>query len=527
MENEQPSHEALLNEIQLLKKQLSELNTASDSPPDVSEISDLRMLIDNIHDPIWSVDLNYRILTLNAAFKRLFRDAFGIDIGINDSMISYIPIDSQGLWRGYFERAFRGENFSVEQQLNLQGTDRYFEFSFNPIPNRNDEVIGLSVTGRDTTERKTTELKVRESEKRFRSLVQNSNDIIFVLSGDGTIRYISPSVERILGYAPADISGTDIFTYIHPEDSDKMQKHFITDLDDRNDGTSFRCRFRRPDGDFTYIEGISSNHIEDVYIRGVVVNARDCSERIEAEEKLMDNERRFRSVVEDLPAMICRFLPDGMLTFVNGIYCHAFKKTAGELLGSNFLNLIPESERDGVREKFRSLGPGKPYMTYEHRVLLPSGETGWQRWTDRAIFNEKGEIIEYQSLGEDITEHKSLEERLRIQSEAIHATANAVMITDTDGSILWVNPAFTRHTGFRAEATIGNNPRFLKSGEHEESFYKNLWQTILSGKVWHGEIRNRTADGNIVSDRTTITPVKNHSGEITYFVAIKEFGEAS
>jgi PAS domain S-box-containing protein len=523
MDAENLSREALLRELKDLRRKIKDLEHEATAPETPRSAAHYQLLLETITEPIWSVDVSHRITMLNQAFRALCKDSYGINLEPGDNMIAFIPVDFQALWKGYYERALRGENFSAEQEFISENSNIFYEFSFNPVYENDDSIAEVAIIGRNITERRAIENKIRESEKRFRALVQNSNDIIFVLTADSTIRYISPSVERILGYSPEDISGTDIFTYVHPDDSDSIQNFFRLGLKENKDSDSFRCRIRKTDGSFAFIEGISSNHIDDVYIRGLVVNAREVSERVRVEEMLRENEQRFRSVVEDLPAMICRFLPDGPLTFVNGIYCHAIRKTAGELLGKNFLNYLPEDERDNVRNQFLSLQTGKPFVTYEHRVILPDDEIRWQRWTNRAIFNEKGEIVEVQSIGEDITERKQSENWARLQSIALESSANVIMITDTDGRIDWVNPAFTKYTGFDAKTIIGKKPSILKSGRHDDAFYADLWNTILSGEVWHGEIINKRADGTLTRDNTTITPVRNHRNEITHFIAIKEY----
>ena len=115
-----------------------------------------------------------------------------------------------------------------------------------------------------------------------------------------------------------------------------------------------------------------------------------------------------------------------------------------------------------------------------------------------------------------------LEERLRLQSAALEAAANGIVITDRDGTVLWTNPAFTALTGYTTEEAIGRNPRILKSGVHGPAFYQTLWQTIQSGQVWHNEIMNRRKDGSLYIEEMTITPVRSTGGEITHFVAIKQ-----
>jgi two-component system cell cycle sensor histidine kinase/response regulator CckA len=112
-------------------------------------------------------------------------------------------------------------------------------------------------------------------------------------------------------------------------------------------------------------------------------------------------------------------------------------------------------------------------------------------------------------------------ERLRLQSAALEATADGVMITERDGSITWVNPAFTRITGFSAIEATGRKPSILRSGKHDDAVYDTLWQTILAGQVWDGELTNMRKDGQLYLEAQTITPVRDTRGEISHFVSVK------
>lgn len=152
--------------------------------------------------------------------------------------------------------------------------------------------------------------------------------------------------------------------------------------------------------------------------------------------------------------------------------------------------------------------PGDLLRTLEVRVTLLRGkEDGF-----------KGRL----AVLRDITERKRIEEQLRLQSVALVSAANAINITRDDGTIVWVNPAFTQLTGYSLEEAIGQNPRILKSGVHDQAFYENLWKTILSGKVWHGETVNRRKDGSLYVEEQTIAPVQDEHGKITHFIAIKQ-----
>lgn len=119
-------------------------------------------------------------------------------------------------------------------------------------------------------------------------------------------------------------------------------------------------------------------------------------------------------------------------------------------------------------------------------------------------------------------EQRQAEKQLQIQTTALEAAANGIIITDRNGTITWVNPAFTKLTDYSPEEAIGQNPRLLKSGTQNQPFYENLWNTILSGQVWSGEIVNRRKDGALYTEEQTVTPVRNNQGEVTHSIAIKQ-----
>ena len=128
----------------------------------------------------------------------------------------------------------------------------------------------------------------------------------------------------------------------------------------------------------------------------------------------------------------------------------------------------------------------------------------------------------WQATVADLSVRKRREEQLHLLNSALVATANGIVITDLSGTITWVNPAFTRLTGYTAAEAIGANPRLLKSGGQDPVFYASLWDTILSGQVWHGELTNRRKDGSHYIEEQTITPVFDERGEIGHFIAIKQ-----
>ncbi|HEX7517208.1 MAG TPA: PAS domain-containing protein, partial [Chthoniobacterales bacterium] len=117
-------------------------------------------------------------------------------------------------------------------------------------------------------------------------------------------------------------------------------------------------------------------------------------------------------------------------------------------------------------------------------------------------------------------ERLAVQQQLLLQSTAVETADSAVLVTNRSGAILWVNPAFTALTGYTAEEVLGKTPRVLKSSKHDQTFYRKLWKTILSGQTWRGEFTNRRKDGSLFYDEHTITPVRSEGVEITHFIGI-------
>lgn len=122
----------------------------------------------------------------------------------------------------------------------------------------------------------------------------------------------------------------------------------------------------------------------------------------------------------------------------------------------------------------------------------------------------------------EIVQRQEMERQLRIQTTAVETAANGIIITNKDGKILWANKAFAQMSGFSVEDVLGKSPNILNSGQHDPDFYKRLWDTLLSGNVWYGEMVNRRKDGHLYVGEQTITPVINSSGEIENFIAIQQ-----
>lgn len=183
------------------------------------------------------------------------------------------------------------------------------------------------------------------------------------------------------------------------------------------------------------------------------------------------------------------------------------------------LQTIPESDRALAHQAIRQAITGKKPFAVEHPITRGDGTIGYVRHQGEVHFDESWKALRLVGILQDITERHRAEESMRKLSTAIEQTADAVMITDCDGIIEYVNAAFSKMSGYESHEVLGKTPRILKSGQTPAIFYRRLWNLILKGEVFNDVIVNRRKDGSIYQEARTITPQRNLQGKITHFIS--------
>ena len=251
------------------------------------------------------------------------------------------------------------------------------------------------------------------------------------------------------------------------------------------------------------------------------------TDRRRATEAQRKSEEKFRDLFESSRDAIMTLEPPAW-RFTSGNLA-AVKlfgaNSAAEFVAHAPWELSPERQPDGraSNEKSRAmielaLREGSRVFEWTHRRL---GGEEFQADVLMTKMERDGKIV-LQATVRDITAHKREEAEMQLQASAMRASANAIVITDQNGNVVWANPAFTTITGYVVSEVLGKNPRVLKSGLHDETFYHQLWETITDGQVWSGEIVNKRKDGSLYTEEMTITPVHSEHGWISNFIAIKQ-----
>ncbi len=212
---------------------------------------------------------------------------------------------------------------------------------------------------------------------------------------------------------------------------------------------------------------------------------------------------------------------EGQVTIWNQGAERMFGWTAAEAIGKDipFIPLGKESESQAIRAATLR---GETFSDLELRRQKKNGEPIDVLLSNAPLLNQQGAICGIVSVLADITDRVRAEAQLRLHGMALQAAANGVVLTDRHGTVLWVNTAFTSLTGFTYDEVVGHKTNLLRSGHHSDSFYTNLWERILAGEIWQGEMINRRKDGALYTEEQTITPVRDENGQVSHFIAIKQ-----
>ncbi|MFP8488706.1 PAS domain S-box protein [Gracilimonas sp. Q87] len=380
----------------------------------------------------------------------------------------------------------------------------------------------------DITERK----KAEEELKRITRIMSNSQEIAHL----GSFEYIAATQStiwsdeeyRIYGLDPSEPSpeyDEMLEKYIHPEDAKLFDDTFKAAMQNR-EVYELEHRIVRPEGDVRWVYDKAHPYFDqDGNLLRYVGATLDITEQKKIELALRESEARFRRAVIGAPFPIMIHAEDGEVVTVNTPWtCLTGYEHSDIPTIADWTLKAYGTKMEPVRSYIDSLyALDESKAEGEFKITTSSGNSRIWDFSSAPI----GELPDGRrlviSMAMDITERKKTEEKLKLFNRAIEASSVSVVITDSEGSIDYVNPYFTEITGYSFEEVYGRNPRILKSGKQSEAFYEDLWHTIKSGKIWTGEFQNVKKNGELYWEKAIISPILDEdTGEITHFVAIKE-----
>ena len=348
---------------------------------------------------------------------------------------------------------------------------------------------------------------VEESGACWRTLTRNSPNHIMVLDSEGTILFINYTVP---GLEIDKIIGTSVYAHLS-KDAATVARACHEKVFKSGKPDQYEIPYTDPTGVTHIFDNLVYPLSTDDQVVALINDARDITQIREQQSKLEQKHVLLNTVVAQSPIIIWAIDNDGVFTLSEGKGLSELNLKPGQVVGKSVFDIYNDNQEitracqqalQGVTVNSITHAAGRVY----HATYNP-------------IMDKNGIVTGVIGVANDITALQKIEAQIHILSSALEQTADMVLISNVDGVIEYVNPAFETTTGFSREDAIGNKPNILHSGKLEPQFYQRLWETILRGEVFSEVFINTRKDGSTYYEEKTITPIRNQRGEITHFIS--------
>jgi len=377
---------------------------------------------------------------------------------------------------------------------------------------------------KEIEQREKAEKELKESESYFRLLFELNPQPMFVYDLDSMkIMAVNNSAMGVYKYSEEEFLSMTILDLKAPKEFIRLWENLL------EDSNSFQqtkiWNHRTKDGETIRVE-VHSHNLDFRHKNARLVLLIDVTEKLDIEKNLRESKMTLTNLIDSLPGSIyrCAFDENYTMEYIS----HTCKRITGYKQEDfikksiSFNDLILPEYRLPIWKKWQRIINEKSIFEAEYPITTASGDIRWIWERGKCIFDENDKIRCLEGYIEDVTIRKQAEKELNKLSRAIEQNPASVLITNALGKVEYVNPRFTEMTGYEASEIIGKNPRILKSGLMPQELYSNLWETITSGKMWKGELINKTKSGKLYWTTKSISPIFDDSWKITNFVAIGE-----
>lgn len=362
------------------------------------------------------------------------------------------------------------------------------------------------------------------SEYEFKKLFHRLPDLIFQFTrrpnGSYFVPIASKGIENIFGCSPTDVLDNfePILKAIHPEDSKKVIKQIERSAKKIEEFTSeFRVIIQgKP------IQWIQMRSIPEKYSDGTVtwygINTNITNQK-NALEEIIAFSKKQEALIKAIPDIIFEVGINGKI--------HKYHSPSSELLvlfpkafiGRRITDLIPNNAAVIISSAIKECNKKQESIGYELELEL-NGKKNCFEFSVNKIDNVSNNENHFILLFKNVTEKRQKENQLQQLSQAVEQSSSSIMITDLEGKLQYVNQHFLTITGYKQEEIIGQNPKLLQSGFTKNAVYMNMWQTIIAGETWHGELLNKKKNGEYFWEDVSISPIRGKNSKITHFLAI-------
>jgi diguanylate cyclase (GGDEF)-like protein/PAS domain S-box-containing protein len=365
---------------------------------------------------------------------------------------------------------------------------------------------------------RTTELG--ESERRYRQLFEMNPEPMWVYDLE-TLAFLAVNDMAVhkYGYSREEFLRMTIADIRPPEDVLRLLDNVARVTEGVDEAGVWRHRKR--DGTVIAVEIVSHNLLYEGR-KAELVLALDITERQRAMEALRASEQKLADILDNmLDAVYSVDVRSNILLQTNPAISRIFGRPQEDFFANPFLylDMVHPEDRELAKRSVSEILEQKE-GEWIYRIVRPNGEVRWVTDRARLITDAQGGPLRVDCYFTDITARKRLEERQRLAAAVFEAVRESIIVTDVDGNIVAVNPAFTTLSGYTEAEVLGQNPRLLKSGRQSGAYYAAVWQTVAREGAWQGEFWNRRKDGGLYLTLATISQVRDAAGRLAYYVGI-------
>jgi PAS domain S-box-containing protein len=376
----------------------------------------------------------------------------------------------------------------------------------------------------DITERKRAESALKNSQEQYRSLVENVKQVIFQTDARGRWTLLNSAWTELTGFSVEESLQKLFLDYVHPEDRRRHAEFFQPLMRGESRYLGQEVRYLTKAGGYRWVEVYSRLTVDgEGRIAGTSGTLTDITERKQGAEELTSAQERLRHLLVSSPAVIHsrEARGDFPVTFVGQNISRLFGYDVEELLGDpqRWTAIIHPDDTARVLGDLARIVEDEE-QSHEYRLRRKDGKYRWVRDEWRLIRDSAGKPVEIVGSLADVTDSKQGEEERARLSSVVEQSNEAVVITDLDGDIVYVNSAWERLTGFKRAEVVGLNARILKSGKHDPEFYRTLWTTLVRGGSWAGHLINQRKDRSLFEGESTISPVRDAGGRLVNYVQL-------
>ena len=358
---------------------------------------------------------------------------------------------------------------------------------------------------------------LRTSEERYRILYEDNPSMYFTANTEGTVLSVNNFVYEQLGYSSGELAGHPVWSVFHPDDRDFVQQHFQTCLQQPGLAVQMEARKVRKNGSVLWVRE-SARAVHDLNGQVVVLLiCDDITERVQALEARAVSLAELHALFASMQDTVLVIDRDGVYQKIAPTNPDKYYLHPENVIGKKLSDFFSVEQVEKFHKVMEHVLETRATVRIEYKLEV----NGYTPWFEASVSPMDANTTIW--VARDISERKQTETKLHLQSAALEAAANTIVITNREGIIEWANSAFEDLTGFDLNEVVGKNPgALLKSGKQRPEFYADLWRTILSGNIWHNELINRRKDGNLYFEEMTITPLRDVDNEISHFIAVKQ-----